>query len=105
MLDFFVIFSKGGIVLWCFQNTQESYTLPINDLIQNVIIPEKTFELQRKYKQLMLKYKLDNEFELVYVVGYQSAIQLSYVDKLLTDMQLFFRDRFKVYFIYLLNVV
>lgn len=43
---------------------------------------------------LALKYKLDNEFELVFVVGYQKMLPLLYLDKLLDEIQLRFRDRF-----------
>jgi signal recognition particle receptor subunit alpha len=38
MLDLFTIFSKGGIVLWCFQGTYQSFTLPVNELIRGVIL-------------------------------------------------------------------
>lgn len=38
MLDLFTIFSKGGIVLWCFQGTCQSFTLPVNELIRSVIL-------------------------------------------------------------------
>ena len=43
---------------------------------------------------LALKYKLDNEFELVFVVGYQKMLPLLYLDKLLDEIQLRFRNRF-----------
>lgn len=38
MLDFFSIFSKGGIVLWYFQGTSQLFTQPINALIKSVIL-------------------------------------------------------------------
>ena len=38
MLDFFTIFSKGGIVLWCFQGTAHSFTASVNALIKSVIL-------------------------------------------------------------------
>lgn len=43
MLDFFTIFSKGGIVLWCFQGAgvTESFTGPVNALIRSVILQVK----------------------------------------------------------------
>lgn len=44
---------------------------------------------------MTLKYKLDNEFELVFVVAYQKILQLSYVDKFLNDIHLEFRDKYK----------
>ena len=46
------------------------------------------------HDSLRLQYKLDNEFELVFVVAYQKILQLSYVDKFLNDVHLEFRDRF-----------
>lgn len=41
-----------------------------------------------------MQYKLDNEFELVFVVAYQKILQLSYVDKFLNDIHLEFRDKY-----------
>ncbi len=38
MLDLFTIFSKGGIVLWCFQGTSQSFTNSVNSLIKSVIL-------------------------------------------------------------------
>src|SRR5688572_12341198 len=43
----------------------------------------------------MLQYKLDNEFELVFVAGYQKVLKLSYVDKFLDDIHQELRDRYK----------
>lgn len=42
-----------------------------------------------------MQYKLDNEFELVFVVAYQRILQLAYVDKFLSDVHLEFRDKYK----------
>lgn len=47
------------------------------------------------HNALTLQYKLDNEFELVFVVAYQRILQLSYVDKFLNDVHLEFRDKYK----------
>lgn len=47
------------------------------------------------HESLRLQYKLDNEFDLVFVVAYQKILKLSYVDKLLNDVHLEFRDRYK----------
>uniref|UniRef100_A0A8C9VBS6 SRP receptor subunit alpha n=1 Tax=Scleropages formosus TaxID=113540 RepID=A0A8C9VBS6_SCLFO len=69
MLDFFAIFSKGGIVLWCFHEAgvTESFTGPVNALIRSVILQ----------------------------VGFQKILTLTYVDKLIDDVQRHFRDRYK----------
>ncbi|KAJ8684405.1 hypothetical protein QAD02_020197 [Eretmocerus hayati] len=95
MLDLFTIFSKGGIVLWCFQSTAQIFSPSVNALIKNVILQERTGSQVFEHESLRLQYKLDNEFELIFVVAYQKILQLSYVDKFLNDIHLEFRDRFK----------
>ncbi|ESO83355.1 hypothetical protein LOTGIDRAFT_133609 [Lottia gigantea] len=95
MLDFFSVFSKGGIVLWCFQGTSQLFTPSVNALIKSVILQERSGSNTFNHDKLILKYKLDNEFELVFVVAYQNIAKLSYVDKFLTDIQIEFRNRYK----------
>ncbi|KAF5282191.1 hypothetical protein FQR65_LT02888 [Abscondita terminalis] len=95
MLDLFTIFSKGGIVLWCFQSTSQMFTPSINALIKTVILQERTGSNSFDCEGLTLQYKLDNEFDLVFVVAYQKILQLSYVDKFLNDIHLEFRDKYK----------
>ncbi|GBP50332.1 Signal recognition particle receptor subunit alpha homolog [Eumeta japonica] len=95
MLDLFSIFSKGGIVLWCFQSTSEIFTPSVNALIRSVILQERSGNNTYNHNALTLQYKLDNEFELVFVVAYQRILQLSYIDKFLNDIHLEFRDKYK----------
>ncbi|KAL4228445.1 hypothetical protein ACF0H5_011491 [Mactra antiquata] len=95
MLDFFAIFSKGGIVLWYFQGTSQLFTPSVNSLIKSVILQERSGSNQFTHEALTLKYKLDNEFELIYVVAYQKILQLSYIDKFLDAIQLEFRNKYK----------
>ncbi|KOB69507.1 Signal recognition particle receptor alpha subunit [Operophtera brumata] len=95
MLDLFSIFSKGGIVLWCFQSTGEIFSPSVNALIRSVILQERTGNNTHNHNALTLQYKLDNEFELVFVVAYQRILQLSYIDKFLNDVHLEFRDKYK----------
>lgn len=101
MLDLFSIFSKGGILLWCFKGAGllpkewEAFTPTINELIKTVLLQERA--VKKNYwesGQLALKYKLDNEFELVFVIAYQKMLPLLYLDKLLDEIQLRFRDMF-----------
>lgn len=95
MLDLFTIFSKSGIVLWCFQGTTHFFTPSVNALIRTVILQERSGNNSFSHEGLTLKYKLDNEFELVFVVAYQKILQLAYVDKFLDDVHLEFRDKYK----------
>jgi len=102
MLDFFSIFSKGGILLWCFrgigidEKDWDSFTPAINSFIKTFLLQEKTNKnaLYETTGSLALKYRLDNEFELVFVAGYQKMLPLLYLDKLLDEIQRRFRDRF-----------
>jgi len=102
MLDFFSIFSKGGILLWCFKGAGllpkewEAFTPTINELIKSVLLQERA--VKKNYwesGQLALRYKMDNEFELVFVIAYQKMLNLHYLDKLLDEIQLRFRDMFQ----------
>merc|ERR1711976_21245 len=95
MLDLFTIFSKGGIVLWYFQGTAQTFTSSVNALIKSVIPQERGGNDSFNHEALTLKYKLDNEFELIFVVAYQKILQLSYIDKFLNDIQIEFRNKYK----------
>lgn len=90
MLEFFAIFSKSGIVL--FATVHQSLNDVINGLVKHVFLEERTGQYQTD--QLQIKYLMDNEFELVFVVGYQKFLQLCYVDKFLDKIQLAFRDKY-----------
>ena len=102
MLDFFAIFHKGGILLWYFRapdilpSEWASFRPSVNAFIKSVLLQEmaaknSTYETGGT---LALKYKLDNEFELVFVAGYQKMLPLLYLDKLLDEIQLRFRDKY-----------
>ncbi|XP_058058660.1 signal recognition particle receptor subunit alpha homolog [Anopheles bellator] len=93
MLDLFTIFTKGGIVLWCFRSTNQLFGPSVNALIKSVILQERSGVYD--HDGLSLQYRLDNEFELVFVVAFQKILQLAYVDKFLSDAHLEFRDKYK----------
>ncbi|KAM4801116.1 LOW QUALITY PROTEIN: signal recognition particle receptor subunit alpha-like [Urocitellus parryii] len=95
MLVFFTIFSKGGLVLWCFQGVSDSCTGPVNALIRSVLLQEQGGNNSFTHEALTLKYKLDNQFELVFVVGFQKILTLTYVDKLIDDVHRLFRDKYR----------
>jgi len=96
MLDFFSILTKGGLVLWYFQaealqlNTIQT---AINELIKFAIIDKNNGIYH--YNKMALELEQDNEFDLVFVVGYQNFLQLSYIDKLLSEVKKKFRDMYK----------
>lgn len=91
MLDLFSIFTKGGIVLWCFQSTGLSLTPAVNALIKTVILqvgrpvcvcePKIAYCSTLLYQErtcsefnhgnLTMRFKMDNEYELIFVVSNQ----------------------------------
>merc|ERR1711892_958651 len=95
MLDFFSIFTKGGLVLWYFQ--AECMKAELRDVINKLLhfaIINKNSGIYH-HDQMNVEYEMDNEFELVFVVGYQNFLRISYVDKLLKEISLRFRDQYK----------
>uniref|UniRef100_A0A1I8IDS1 SRP54 domain-containing protein n=1 Tax=Macrostomum lignano TaxID=282301 RepID=A0A1I8IDS1_9PLAT len=81
MLDFFTIFSRGGLVLWCFPSTSTLFTSSVNALIRSVLLQERGGGGDAFcHESLALRHRLDNEYELVFVVCYQKVLQLNYVD-------------------------
>lgn len=82
-------------MLWCFQGTSQLFSPSVNALIRTVILQERSGTNTFTHDNLTLQYKLDNEFELVFVVAYQKILQLSYIDKFLNDIHLEFRDKYK----------
>lgn len=95
MLDLFAILTKGGLVLWCLERTPFSSTLSsVNSLIRDVILQERG-GVVHTHEALKLHYKLDNEFELVFIVAYQKILQLSFIDRLLDQIYLSFRDKYR----------
>ena len=96
MLDFFAIFSKGGILLFCFKEyglhkkAWESFVQTVNSLNKTVFLQDKS-DGENVFEQglLALKYKIDNKF-----VGYQKILPLNYLNKLLDEIQLRFRNKY-----------
>jgi len=71
MLDLFTIFSKGGIVLWCFQGTCQSFTLPVNELIRSVILQvsfKSKFRLHIFRRMLLIQQLILPVVILIFVV-------------------------------------
>uniref|UniRef100_A0A5K3EM39 SRP54 domain-containing protein n=1 Tax=Mesocestoides corti TaxID=53468 RepID=A0A5K3EM39_MESCO len=95
MLDFFVILSRGGIVLWYIKNTTECIKTTINTFLKSLILKENIGNAAFVHESFALKHLMDNEFDLLFIAGYQQVLQLSYVDKFLTMIALEFRDKYK----------
>jgi len=95
MLDFFSILSKGGLVLWYFQADllKLDFQAAVNEMIKYALIDKNSGTFH--YNKLAVQSELDNEFDLVFIVGYQNFLQLTYIDKLLSEVKKRFRDMYK----------
>ncbi|XP_016951981.1 signal recognition particle receptor subunit alpha homolog [Drosophila biarmipes] len=95
MLDFVVVFTKGGVVLWHSAASGGSFASCINSLIRGVILEERSTEAKYfEEDHLAVQFKLDNELDLVYAAIFQKVIKLNYLDGFLADMQAAFKDKF-----------
>ncbi|OLL26473.1 Signal recognition particle receptor subunit alpha [Neolecta irregularis DAH-3] len=89
MLDAFSILTEGGIVLW------SRTFVPISSRIINSLICDKFIESHSGDKSFTkdsysVKYELANELGLIFVVVYQSLLQLSFIDDLLENVKRMF---------------
>ena len=95
MFDLFAIFTKGGILLWHYQqHAAVSLVRVINELISQVILLERFHLSTFSLGQLLLQFKLDNKFELIFVIAYQKIAKLMEIDKLIDNLFSEFRELF-----------
>ena len=86
MIDFFCIFTTGGLILWSKAFVSENLTNLINDLIKTIIMDEKKHQdyyIPVKGNGIILRWKIINESGLIFVVAYQESFNVLYTDKLL----------------------
>ncbi|CAI5449759.1 unnamed protein product [Caenorhabditis angaria] len=94
MIELFSIFSKGGVVLWSYQEGEQNFTDTINNFIKEVLMQERGNSLQFKDNNYTMKFQLDNELDIIYLVVYQTIVNLTYADKLLNLVTESFRRTF-----------
>ncbi|XP_017076999.1 signal recognition particle receptor subunit alpha homolog [Drosophila eugracilis] len=95
MLEFVVIFTKGGVVLWHTNVSGNSFASCINSLIRGVILEDRNTEAKYfEEDHLAVQFKLDNELDLVYAAIFQKVIKLNYLDGFLADMQTAFKEKY-----------
>ena len=89
MFRFFLVFTRSGVVLYS-SGLPDSRGPLVNQFIREVLLERRSMLSQGS---LMLRHRLDDERRLVFVVGYQKLLSLSFVDGFLSDMQRAFRQR------------
>ena len=71
-MECFTVLHKGGAVLWK-KELSPIKGNPINELIKTVLLEERSGESVFKHDNYQMKWRLVNEFDLVFVVVYAGA--------------------------------
>ncbi len=83
MLDFFSIFTTGGLILWCKTFLNIKVENLINNLIKTILLDEKREQEYFVVKGVVMRWRTINDSGLIFVLGYQEAYNVLYTDKLL----------------------
>ena len=76
MLDFFTIFSKGGILLWCFkgadllQKDWDAFTPAVNSFIKTVLLQVNKIKpsiISFKFHQSTIEFEFCNVLKVIYL--------------------------------------
>lgn len=97
MLEEFVIFHAGGMVLWSerFDSRISKGANPLNMLIGNVLLESRGGEERYEHESHMMKWVRDTQLGLVFACVWQKALQLMYIDDLLDKVKKKFIAAFK----------
>ncbi|KAF9083889.1 hypothetical protein BGX23_011027 [Mortierella sp. AD031] len=91
MLDFFTIATKGGLVLWS-KSYGPSQSSPINSLIQDILIEERSSTQIYHKDNYAIKWSFINDLDLIFIAVYPKSLGLSYIDTLLEAASSQFSD-------------
>lgn len=74
MLDYFTIFNKRGIVLFSYPQGKRLPGAPVDRLVKDVLLEERSGEDSYSLDNYALKWTFANEFDLIFVVCFYSYI-------------------------------
>eukprot|EP00727_Mastigamoeba_balamuthi_P002600 m51a1_g12337 putative signal recognition particle receptor (624) ;mRNA; r:498998-502058 len=83
MLEYFAVFTKGGIVLWSRQGTPPLHDNPVDSLVSNVLLEERRGENSHIEGPYALKWTFANDCGLIFVAVYHKLLSLVFVEELL----------------------
>lgn len=73
MFDFVCIFTTGGVVLW-FKAFCDLKLDLLNIFIKNILLEEKTAQHQYNIAEYVLKWKVQNDLNLVFAIIYKEIL-------------------------------
>ena len=94
MLDRFVIFTKGGLVLFSKDFVPLKFNA-VNTLVSDVLIEERAGKSSYISKEYAMKWTMLNELDVIFVAVYQKLFQLVYVDDFLSAIKNVFMRIYK----------
>lgn len=84
LLDFFCIFSTGGLILWYKQFINSKLEGLINYLIKTVLLDQKRNVDTLTFNGVVLRWKISDDKGLIFVSGYQESYPILYVENLIS---------------------
>merc|ERR1712046_65292 len=97
MLDYFCIFSAGGIMLWHYMPPSGENVIgnPVNKLIRSVLLQDRLDHTSWSDETYTLKWRTNNVHGLYFVGVYRKEYMLGYVDLLLEKVDRKFISTYK----------
>lgn len=89
MLDFVTIISKSGFILY---TSADPPIDSLNNLVKQLL--ENRFEGKFQDGQINLEYILDNDLDVLYVVGYQKILAVKFANQFISNLQNEFRRKY-----------
>ena len=83
MIDLFCIYTTGGLILWYKTFVSETFEATINKLIKDILLDQKRNQDSFNEKGRIMKWKVNNESGLIFLVAFREDYGVLYVDQLL----------------------
>ena len=85
LVDAATIFTRGGLVVWSFKMNHVDDGI-FNGLVRDILLEEKSAVNTYATGGFNLRWKLENELNLVYAVAYQGIAPTSFMDAILDNL-------------------
>lgn len=87
MIDFFLITSQGGQVLWSYKYQQDQHEQLVNQFLQSVFLEGQGSFGSFLCEKTQFHWILDNKSQNIYIVAYQKMFHISYANELLSKVK------------------
>eukprot|EP01128_Nolandella_sp_AFSM9_P008875 TRINITY_DN5533_c0_g1_i1.p1 TRINITY_DN5533_c0_g1~~TRINITY_DN5533_c0_g1_i1.p1 ORF type:complete len:582 (+),score=153.78 TRINITY_DN5533_c0_g1_i1:60-1805(+) len=93
MLEEFIIFTSGGVVLWSMV-LNDTRGVPVNSLISNVLLEQKSAMSTYTLGQFGVQWRQSNELHVVFAAIYNKTLNVPYLDSLLDSVYEVFTQKY-----------